>query len=107
MVGKRVVKGLFSGAGPPVSSIRGTLNGDGEGGPALIRTTPPFRADHVGSLLRPPELGGDAEHQHEVYICTINRALSDRPDGVSIGHDVERELTIVQIDGSKERRRQC
>src|ERR671926_1879266 len=22
----------------------------------LIRTTPPFRADHVGSLLRPPEL---------------------------------------------------
>jgi 5-methyltetrahydropteroyltriglutamate--homocysteine methyltransferase len=21
-----------------------------------IRTTPPFRADHVGSLLRPPEL---------------------------------------------------
>ncbi len=92
---------------PPVSSMRGTLNGDGEGGPALIRTTPPFRADHVGSLLRPPELGGDAEHQHEVYICTINRALSDRPDGVSIGHDVERELTIVQIDGRKEWRSQC
>jgi len=22
----------------------------------LTRTTPPFRADHVGSLLRPPEL---------------------------------------------------
>ena len=22
----------------------------------MIRTTPPFRADHVGSLLRPPEL---------------------------------------------------
>ena len=24
--------------------------------PSLARTTPPFRADHVGSLLRPPEL---------------------------------------------------
>jgi 5-methyltetrahydropteroyltriglutamate--homocysteine methyltransferase len=24
--------------------------------PASVRTTPPFRADHVGSLLRPPEL---------------------------------------------------
>jgi hypothetical protein len=71
--------------------MRGTLNGDGEGRPALIRTTPPFRADHAGSLLRPPGLGGDAEHQHEAYIPTINRSLSDRPDGVSIGHDVECE----------------
>ena len=87
--------------------MRGTLNGDGEGGPALIRSTAPFRADHVGSLLCPPEPGGDAEHQHEVYIRTINRALSDRPDGVSISHDVERELASVQIDGRKERRRQC
>ena len=25
-------------------------------GPATVRTTAPFRADHVGSLLRPPEL---------------------------------------------------
>ena len=92
---------------PPVGKMRGTLNGDGEGGPALIRSTPPFRADHVGSLLRPPELGGDAEHQHEAYIPTINRALPDRPDGVSIGRDIECELTRVQIDGRKERRRQC
>jgi len=73
----------------------------------LIRSTPPFRADHVGSLLRPPGLGGDVEHRHEVYIRTINRSLSDRPDGVSISHDVERELTKDQIDGRKERRRQC
>ena len=29
-----------------------------------IRTTPPFRADHVGSLLRPPELTrARAEHR--------------------------------------------
>ncbi len=39
----------------------------------MIRTTPPFRADHVGSLLRPPGLGGDDEHQHKVYTRTINR----------------------------------
>ena len=57
--------------------------------------------------MPPPELGGDAEYQHEVYIRTINRALSDRPDGVSISHDVERELARVQIDGRKKRRRQC
>jgi 5-methyltetrahydropteroyltriglutamate--homocysteine methyltransferase len=30
------------------------------------------------------ELGGDAEHQHEVYIRTINRAISDKPEGMSI-----------------------
>ncbi len=92
---------------PPVSSIRGTLKGDGEGGPALIRSMPPFRADHRGSLLRPPEPGGEAEHQHEVYIRAINWALSDRPDGVSIGRDVEHELAQVHIVGRKERRRQC
>jgi hypothetical protein len=73
----------------------------------LIRSTPPFRADHVGNLLRPPELGGDAEHQHEVYVRTINRALSDRPDGVSIGRDIEHELAQVHLVGRKERRRQC
>ena len=87
--------------------MRGTFNGDGEGRPALIQTTPPFRADHAGSLLRPPGLSGDAEHNHEAYIPTINRSLPDRPDGVSISHDVERELTRVQLDGRKERRRQC
>jgi 5-methyltetrahydropteroyltriglutamate--homocysteine methyltransferase len=27
-----------------------------KGAPLTLRTTPPFRADHVGSLLRPPEL---------------------------------------------------
>ncbi|MDQ4002650.1 MAG: 5-methyltetrahydropteroyltriglutamate--homocysteine S-methyltransferase [Actinomycetota bacterium] len=30
------------------------------------------------------ELGGDAEHQHEIYIRTINRAISDKPEGMSI-----------------------
>src|SRR5215212_659512 len=30
------------------------------------------------------ELGGDAEHQHEIYIRTINRALADRPEGMSV-----------------------
>ncbi len=30
------------------------------------------------------ELGGDAEHQHETYIRTINRALADKPEGMSV-----------------------
>jgi 5-methyltetrahydropteroyltriglutamate--homocysteine methyltransferase len=30
------------------------------------------------------ELGGDAEHQHEIYIRTINQALADRPEGMSV-----------------------
>ncbi len=29
-------------------------------------------------------LGGDAEHQHEIYIRTINRALAGRPAGMTI-----------------------
>jgi 5-methyltetrahydropteroyltriglutamate--homocysteine methyltransferase len=30
------------------------------------------------------ELGGDAEHQHETYIRTINQALANKPEGMSI-----------------------
>jgi 5-methyltetrahydropteroyltriglutamate--homocysteine methyltransferase len=30
------------------------------------------------------QIGGDAEHQHEVYIRHINEALADRPDGMSV-----------------------
>lgn len=29
-------------------------------------------------------LGGDAEHQHEIYIRNINRALADKPEGMTI-----------------------
>jgi 5-methyltetrahydropteroyltriglutamate--homocysteine methyltransferase len=30
------------------------------------------------------ELGGDAEHQHEIYIRTINGALVDKPEGMTV-----------------------
>jgi 5-methyltetrahydropteroyltriglutamate--homocysteine methyltransferase len=30
------------------------------------------------------EIGGDAEHQHEIYIRHINEALADRPEGMSV-----------------------
>src|SRR3954465_3166940 len=30
------------------------------------------------------EIGGDAEHQHEIYIRHINEALAERPDGMSV-----------------------
>ena len=31
-----------------------------------------------------PQQGGDAEHQHELYIRNINAALRDRPDGLRV-----------------------
>jgi 5-methyltetrahydropteroyltriglutamate--homocysteine methyltransferase len=30
------------------------------------------------------QLGGDAEHQHEIYIRTINRALTNKPEGMTV-----------------------
>jgi 5-methyltetrahydropteroyltriglutamate--homocysteine methyltransferase len=59
------------------------------------RSTPPFRADHVGSLLRPPALhpawrqqaagtGLDPERQHEINLAVINQALAGRPDGLTV-----------------------
>ncbi len=62
------------------------------------RTSPPFRADHVGSLLRPHRLvqaraanrageipdEAQAEHQHERYIRQINAALVGRPAGLTV-----------------------
>src|SRR5206468_10703425 len=30
------------------------------------------------------EIGGDAEHQHEIYIRHINEALAGRPEGMSV-----------------------
>jgi len=30
------------------------------------------------------EIGGDPEHQHETYIANINRALADRPEGITV-----------------------
>jgi 5-methyltetrahydropteroyltriglutamate--homocysteine methyltransferase len=44
-----------------------------------VRTTPPFRADHVGSLLRPPELLGAREDRAAGRITPADlRAIEDR-----------------------------
>jgi len=66
------------------------------------RTTPPFRADHVGSLLRPdaatcrwttPALPfsttrsgapRSAERQHLRYIALFNAALAEKPAGMAV-----------------------
>ena len=43
----------------------------------MRRAVAPFRADHVGSLLRP-------EHLHLRYIRQINDALAGRPGGMAV-----------------------
>ena len=45
---------------------------------SLAYLNDPRQREHIASL------GGDAEHQHETYIRTINRALEGRPDGMSV-----------------------
>ncbi len=45
---------------------------------SLAYLNDPRQREHVASL------GGDAEHQHETYIRTINRAIKDRPEGMSV-----------------------
>ena len=45
---------------------------------SLAYLNDPRQREHVASL------GGDAEHQHETYIRTINRAIKDRPESMSV-----------------------
>jgi 5-methyltetrahydropteroyltriglutamate--homocysteine methyltransferase len=45
---------------------------------SLAYMNDPEQRKHVEAI------GGDPEHQHETYIGYINRALADRPDGMSI-----------------------
>jgi 5-methyltetrahydropteroyltriglutamate--homocysteine methyltransferase len=45
---------------------------------SLAYLNDPRQREHIASL------GGDAEHQHETYIRNINRALAQRPEGMSV-----------------------
>ncbi|MBA2375721.1 MAG: 5-methyltetrahydropteroyltriglutamate--homocysteine S-methyltransferase [Rubrobacter sp.] len=45
---------------------------------SLAYLNDPRQREHIASL------GGDAEHQHETYIKNINRALEDKPEGMTI-----------------------
>jgi 5-methyltetrahydropteroyltriglutamate--homocysteine methyltransferase len=45
---------------------------------SLAYLNDPHQRAHIASL------GGDAEHQHETYIRTINRALEGRPEGMTV-----------------------
>lgn len=45
---------------------------------SLAYLNDPKQREHVR------EIGGDAEHQHEIYIRHINEALAERPDGMSV-----------------------
>jgi 5-methyltetrahydropteroyltriglutamate--homocysteine methyltransferase len=55
------------------------------------RTTPPFRADHVGSLLRPPELArARAEHR----AGTIDDASLRRAEDTAIEAIIERQRAV-------------
>ncbi|BBL79033.1 5-methyltetrahydropteroyltriglutamate--homocysteine S-methyltransferase [Rubrobacter xylanophilus] len=45
---------------------------------SLAYLNDPKQREHIAAL------GGDAEHQHEIYIRTINRALEGRPEGMTV-----------------------
>src|ERR671932_2377700 len=45
---------------------------------SLAYLNDPRQREHIARL------GGDAEHQHETYIRTINRALAGRPAGMTV-----------------------
>src|SRR6059036_1986583 len=45
---------------------------------SLAYLNDPKQREHVR------EIGGDAEHQHEIYIRHINEALAGRPEGMSV-----------------------
>ncbi len=45
---------------------------------SLAYLNDPRQREHIARL------GGDAEHQHETYIRTINRALAGRPPGMTV-----------------------
>ena len=45
---------------------------------SLAYLNDPRQREYIASL------GGDAEHQHETYVRNINRALRDRPEGMTV-----------------------
>src|SRR3954452_2659255 len=45
---------------------------------SLAYVNDPKQREHIA------EIGGDPEHQHEQYIANINRAIADRPEGLSV-----------------------
>lgn len=62
-------------------------NNDRQGGQTVTRTKPPFRADHVGSLLRPPELLNARDDFAAGRISSEElRRMEDGP-GIPVGID--------------------
>jgi 5-methyltetrahydropteroyltriglutamate--homocysteine methyltransferase len=45
---------------------------------SLAYLNDPRQREHIASL------GGDAEHQHEIYVRNLNRALEGRPEGMTV-----------------------
>ena len=67
------------------------------------RTVPPFRADHVGSLLRPPELAvARAERKAGTLSAEALRAVEDRCIGQAIRRQEELGLRAA-TDGEYRR----
>jgi 5-methyltetrahydropteroyltriglutamate--homocysteine methyltransferase len=75
----------------------------------MLRLTPPFRADHVGSLLRPPELKrarsecerGEitAEHLHQIEDAAIQRAIAKQAEiGLQSATDGEFRRAMWHFD---------
>jgi 5-methyltetrahydropteroyltriglutamate--homocysteine methyltransferase len=64
---------------------------------------PPFRADHVGSLLRPPELlGARAEHEQGRISAAELRRVED--DAIRDVVRMQREVGLTGATGGEFRR---
>jgi len=67
---------------------------------------PPFRADHVGSLLRPPELvqetfrrlGDDPKRDVAIYADAVNAAIRDVPDDMTVC-TAQTAFSKIDVDG--------
>ena len=67
------------------------------------RTTPPFRADHVGSLLRPRELlAARARHAAGASTTTSLRAVED--DAIRAAVELQRDAGLQSATDGEFRR---
>src|SRR5689334_7324999 len=66
-------------ASATMSYSRHPNNAACDNGPEMLRTVPPFRADHVGSLLRPAQLReARARHERREIDAAELKSIADR-----------------------------
>ena len=67
------------------------------------RTSPPFRADHVGSLLRPPEVKA-ARESHQAGTITAQRLREVEDDAIRSNVEMQKEVGLQAVTDGEIRR---